>query len=165
MRQITAHRLVILAFGIGAISAAEVASAQSGPFPGVTRTRNGGLQAFYDQNGCTADYDARGRRITYRSTCTSAQLRFAEEAVQDYRRSHGLWEGDTAPGGHIERPQVMVDPEGNPRVVFERQICVIYYTPRGRRLSNTQACSRSQIRQANTVMARYLRDQRPRPYR
>jgi hypothetical protein len=161
MRYVAGCRIAILSAGLAIAGIAGEAIGQSGPFPGVVPIRNGGLQAFYDQNGCTVDYDARGQRITYRSACTTAQLRFADEAVEDYRRSHGLWDDDVAPGGRIERPVVSVDPQGRPYVTFTREICVVYYTPRGRRTSNTQHCSRSQIRQANNVMARYLRDQRP----
>lgn len=160
MRHIKAFTLVALTLGIGA--GATASEAQSGPFPGVIRTRNGGLQAFYDQNGCTVDYDAEGRRTSYRSSaCTSAQLRFAEEAVDDYRARYGLRPGDTAPGGHIERPLVSVSPEGHPYVTFERPTCVVYYSARGRRRGNTQHCSRAQIRRANDVIRRYLRDERP----
>ena len=148
-------RLIALA----SITFAPAALAQSGPTPGVRPGPNGTLQAYYLQNGCTVDYGARGERMTRSGNCTSAQLYFADQTVDDYRRANRLDYGDDALRGQPELPVIAASDQGVIMASFQRPTCVVYYTPRGRRIDTTQHCRSDQVRRADRAVRQWRRDQ------
>jgi hypothetical protein len=140
------------------IACAVPAQAQSGPFPGVRPGPNGTLQAYYLQNGCTVDYDARAERRGHAGNCTGAQLNFADQAVDNYRRDSRLDYGDDALRGRPELPVMSVSEQGVISANFQRPVCVVYYSPRGRRIDATQLCRSEQVRRADRAARQWRRD-------
>ncbi len=135
------------------------ALAQSGPIPGVRPGPNGTLQAYYLQNGCTVDYGPRGERLGRGGNCTSAQLNNADQTVDNYRRDNRLEYGDDALRGQPELPVIWVSDQGVISANFQRPACVVYYTPRGRRIDATQHCRSDQVRRADRAVRQWRRGQ------
>jgi hypothetical protein len=116
---------------------------------------------------CVVHYDAEGRRVRGRSTCSSEQLAEADAAQTAYREEQG-WDDPEAdamaedvPAGAAEDaavegdiPEVVIDGNGKSRVVF-RGGCTVSYDDRGRRTGQTRPCDATQVGSADEAMATY----------
>lgn len=123
---------------------------------------------------CAVHYDAEGRRIRGRSTCSSEQLEEADAAQTAYRQEQG-WDdpeadpamAEEAPAGEAAdvaveggMPEVVIDGNGKSRVVF-RGGCTVSYDDRGRRTGHTRPCDATQVRLADEAMSTFRREQGP----
>lgn len=169
---------VVLVAGLVAAPAFAQRGDGMGAFPQVTQGPGDTLLATFFQNQCVITYDARtGRELTSRSSCTSAQRGFADQAVADYFRA-GPGErliGRDAYGRDVtvhrsrdrrrdrygarygeERPVIQLDLNGNPSANFRVPACIVYYRASGRRAGATQYCTRAQLRRADGEMDYWL---------
>lgn len=55
--------------------------------PEVNMGRNGEGEVFFRANNCVVNYNFRGQRTSNRQNCSRDQLRVADQAMADYRRS------------------------------------------------------------------------------
>ena len=121
---------------------------------------------------CVVHYDAEGRRIRGRSTCSSDQLAEADAAQTAYREEQG-WDDAEAhamtedvPAGAADAageggmPDVVMDGNGKSRVVFKGG-CTVSYDDSGRRTGLTRPCDATQVRGADEAMATYRQEQGP----
>ena len=122
---------------------------------------------------CVVHYDAEGRRIRGRSTCSSEQLAEADAAQTAYREEQGWDDAEAhamtedvpagaAPdaAGEGGMPDVVVDGNGKSRVVFGGG-CTVSYDDSGRRTGHTRPCDATQVRGADEAMATYRQEQGP----
>ena len=91
-------------------------------------------------------------------SCTSAQLNFADQAVDNYRANNRLDYGDDALRGRPELPVISASEQGVLSANFQRPTCIVYYTPRGRRIDATQQCRSDQVRRADRAVRQWRRD-------
>ena len=123
---------------------------------------------------CVVHYDAEGRRIRGRSTCSSEQLAEADAAQTAYRQEQG-WDdpeadsvtAEDAPAGEATdaageggMPDVVIDGNGKSRVVFKGG-CTVSYDDSGRRTGLTRPCDATQVRGADEAMATYRQEPGP----
>jgi hypothetical protein len=113
---------------------------------------------------CTVYYNNRGFRSHYESGCDGGQLRRADAMVRDFTADGGRPGGPgfsggpgVGPGGVI--PQVIVRRDGQGEVMFPGTRCTAWYDARGMRVRNLESCSRRQVLDADSAMARYRREQ------
>ena len=123
---------------------------------------------------CVVHYNAEGRRIRGRSTCSSEQLAEADAAQTAYRQEQGWDDPDAdhamaedAPAGEavdaaVESgmPEVVIDGNGKSRVVFSGG-CTVSYDDRGRRTGQTRPCDATQVGRADEAMATYRQESGP----
>ena len=122
---------------------------------------------------CAVHYDAEGRRIRGRSTCSSEQLAEADAAQTAYREEQD-WDdpqvedamAEDAPAGDADvaveggMPAVVIDGNGKSRVVFGGG-CTVSYDDRGRRTGHTRPCDATQVRDADEARVTYGQEQEP----
>ena len=141
--------------------------------PQVIAEANREAEVVFSGN-CAVRYDAEGRRIRGRSTCSSEQLAEADAAQTAYREERG-WDdpeaddamAEDAPAGEATdvavegvMPDVVIDGNGKSRVVYGGG-CTVSYDDRGRRTGHTRPCDATQVRDADEARATYGQEQEP----
>lgn len=150
---------------------ASVAAADERIPPQVIAEANREAEVVFAGN-CAVHYDAEGRRIRGRSTCSSEQLAEADATQTAYREERG-WDDPEADDAMAEdagegtdvavegvMPDVVIDGNGKSRVVYGGG-CTVSYDDRGRRTGHTRPCDATQVRDADEARVTYGQEQEP----
>ena len=152
---------------------ASTAAADARIPPQVIAGANREAEVVFSGN-CAVHYDAEGRRIRGRSTCSSEQLEEADAAQDAYREEQGWDDPEADDATAVDAPQgepadaavegampdVVIDGNGKSRVVFGGG-CTVSYDDRGRRTGHTRPCDATQVRDADEARATYGQEQEP----
>ena len=130
---------------------------QAGGAPEVVPRRSGEIEVRMP-GGCTALYDNRGNLINRGSSCSSSELRRADEAAASYLREQGANDHSGRPRQASGVPEVAPRPSGEVEVRMPSG-CTALYDNRGSLINRGSSCSSSDRRRADEAAASYFREQ------